>query len=102
MFPDGWVSDTPQAKRLALREKTAGVASPHGCCGVFSASWRANPCEQARGYPRTRRPHIRPAGGGTQPEIHSARGDFSTSIGDVPSQTVDRCFFGGDWEPLWR
>src|ERR1700733_10620594 len=58
------VSDTPQTKSRALREKTTGVASPHdGCCSLFSARWRTNPCQQDRGYPATRRRHIRSAGG---------------------------------------
>jgi hypothetical protein len=94
---------TPQTMRLALREKTPGVAcADDGCCGLFSASWRTNPRGQDRGYPATRRPHIWPAGGGTQPEIHDAGGHFATSTGDIPGQTADRCFSRGDWEPLWR
>ena len=58
------MSDTPQIKKRALREKTTGVASPHdGCCSLFSASRRTIPREQDRGYPATRRRHIRSAGG---------------------------------------
>jgi hypothetical protein len=86
-----------------LREKTAGVAFPHdGSYGLLSTRWRTNPCKQDRGYPATRRPQIRHAGGGTQPEIHNASGDLATTTSDVPGQTVDRCFSSGDWEPLWR